>query len=97
MKTSPQAINQRLCAFCMFLTIAALGAAVSSCKTGADGKPTVDHEKAQAAIFATANAYLASQGAGQSTAVAKQAAIAAGLATLKTEPAPVELPVTESK
>jgi hypothetical protein len=96
MKTSPQTINQRLCAFCLFLTIAALGAAVSACKSGADGKPQVDYEKAQTAILATANAYATAKTSGNPS-TAKQAAVAAGLASLNTEPAPaapsVEAPV----
>lgn len=68
---------------------------IVACKTGADGKPEVDYEKASTAIFATADAYLASQARGLPPSAAKNAAISAGLTALKTEPAPIELPVTE--
>jgi len=95
MNPMPPPTNQRILTLCLFLIIASLGAAISACKTGANGKPEVDYEKASTAIFATADAYHAAQARGVPPSAAKSAAISAGLTTLKTEPAPIELPVTE--
>lgn len=98
MKTRNQAITQRICAFCLFLVITALAAVIlPACKTGADGKTTVDQEKLTSAFLAAGEAALSAKTGGASSAIVKQAAIQAGLAAIKTEPAPVELPVTESK
>lgn len=98
MKTRTQSINERICAFCLFLVITALGATIlPSCKTGSDGKTTVDQEKLTAAFLAAGEAALAAKTGGASSGIVKQAAIQAGLAAIKTEPAPVELPVIESK
>lgn len=79
------------------LLVLIVASIIVACKTGADGKTTVDQEKLTTAFLAAGEAALTAKTSGASSGIAKQAAIQAGLAAIKTEPAPIELPVTESK
>lgn len=76
---------QKLCGIALFLIIAALTQIIVSCKNTPGGPPSVDFEKANAAITAATNAAIDGYASGLRTSQVKQKAISAGLATLKTE------------
>jgi len=87
--------DRKLLALAAILTIAALFTAVSC--TIDNGKPAIDYEKAQSAILAATNVAIESKLSGNKPGEIKAKAIAAGLAALKTEPAPLEIETVESK
>jgi hypothetical protein len=90
----PHLTNQRLAIACLMLSVCSI---IVACTTTADGKRQIDSKKVETIATAAADAAIAAYLGGASSKEVKGAAIAAGSAILKTEPDPVELPVTESK
>lgn len=96
MKYNPiPSFDRKLLTFAAFLAFAALITATSC--TIEQGKPVIDYEKANSAIVAATNVAIDSKLAGDNADQIKAKAIAAGRATLKTEPAPPEPQSVESK
>lgn len=73
----------------LFLIIACI---IAACKTGANGRPEIDYEKARTSIAAAADAAVVAYINGADKKQIRQAALAAGNTALNTEPATDPIP-----